>query len=179
MSIRRWRWRSINKDKVESAIDKYMAEVRQSFVWRMELCESPVEKLMFVALERCRKTFDFPADSFYWELQHNIPGTRFRVDFLVSMLGEDGSMKQVVVECDGHDFHEKTKEQAKKDKQRDRALTRMGLPLLHFTGSEIWRDADKCAHEVMDFLYEQAFSEECKEIEEYFKKKREECEGKG
>ena len=59
------------------------------------------------------------------------------VDFLFYV--EDLDIK-LIVECDGHDFHEKTKEQAKKDKQRDRYLITSGFYVLRFTGSEIWND---------------------------------------
>ena len=44
---------------------------------------------------------------------------------------------EVVVECDGHGFHEKTKEQARRDKARDRDLHAMGCPVIRFTGSEL------------------------------------------
>lgn len=68
----------------------------------------------------------------------------YRVDFLVLHSGGG-----IVVECDGHEFHEKTKEQAAKDKARDRYLQEWGFKVYHFTGSEIWRDAIKCANEVL------------------------------
>jgi hypothetical protein len=58
----------------------------------------------------------------------------------------------VVVECDGHDFHERTKEQAQHDKTRDREMQSMGFPVLRFTGSEIWRDAWVCAAQIDKFL---------------------------
>ena len=49
------------------------------------------------------------------------------------------------VECDGHDFHEKTKEQAARDKRRDRALVLGGLrAVFRFTGSEVWNHPMKC-----------------------------------
>ena len=60
------------------------------------------------------------------------PHGEYRVDFLlryrvVLPKFEDGilvrdveSDKQMIVECDGHDFHERTKEQASRDKERDR-----------------------------------------------------------
>ena len=35
--------------------------------------------------------------------------------------------RQVVVECDGHDFHERTKEQAANDRERDRGLQGLGF----------------------------------------------------
>lgn len=58
----------------------------------------------------------------------------------------------VIIECDGHDFHERTKEQAARDKKRDRYLQSSGNPVLRFTGSEIYRDAWGCASQVTDFI---------------------------
>jgi very-short-patch-repair endonuclease len=107
-------------------------------------------------MEKVRLKYGIPIQGFYWQTQCDIPSAPMRVDFLVSMPDGEGSVKQLVVECDGHEFHEKTKEQAKKDKQRDRALTRMGLPIFHFTGSEVWDDFERCGKEVLDFLHERA-----------------------
>jgi hypothetical protein len=59
----------------------------------------------------------------------------------------------IAVECDGHDFHEKTKEQAAADKARDREIVAAGITVLRFTGSEIWKDAEKCAQEVEALLW--------------------------
>ena len=56
---------------------------------------------------------------------------------------------RLAIELDGHDFHERTKEQAQRDKARDRALTEAGYRVLRFTGSEVWRDAGKCVDEVL------------------------------
>lgn len=69
----------------------------------------------------------------------------FVVDFLI----EAGDRK-VVVECDGHEFHDRTAEQAEYDKGRDRRLTAMGYLVLRFTGAEINRDATSCAAEIWD-----------------------------
>jgi len=55
----------------------------------------------------------------------------------------------IAVECDGHDWHERTPEQAQRDKSRDRQIQGSGIPVLRFTGQEIWRDADRCASEVI------------------------------
>lgn len=59
---------------------------------------------------------------------------------------------RICVECDGHDFHERTKEQAARDKSRDRELTMAGWQVLRFTGSEIWKDAATCARQVVDLV---------------------------
>jgi very-short-patch-repair endonuclease len=60
--------------------------------------------------------------------------------------------KQMIVECDGHDFHDRTKEQARKDRSRDRALQSLGYKVFRYTGSEIWSDVFKCAHEAVAAL---------------------------
>lgn len=84
---------------------------------------------------------------------------RFRVDFAVAVenvpdLADNGlplyptEPKLFVVECDGHDFHERTKGQAARDRSRDRALQGFGATVLRFTGSEIVSDPRGCAGEV-------------------------------
>ncbi|MBA2502348.1 MAG: DUF559 domain-containing protein [Pyrinomonadaceae bacterium] len=60
--------------------------------------------------------------------------------------------KKIIVECDGHDFHEKTKVQAAHDKRRDRILQSLGYKVFRFTGSEIHNNAISCALEVFDCL---------------------------
>jgi hypothetical protein len=47
---------------------------------------------------------------------------------------------ELVVELDGHDFHERTKEQASRDKRRDRDLSAIGVPVIRFSGSDIYKD---------------------------------------
>jgi very-short-patch-repair endonuclease len=77
--------------------------------------------------------------------QHQIGN--YRVDFAI-ILNKLNKVTfepiKIVVECDGHAFHEKTKEQAARDKRRDRDLQIAGWRVLRFTGSEIWRDHDAC-----------------------------------
>jgi hypothetical protein len=60
--------------------------------------------------------------------------------------------KRFAIETDGHDFHEKTKEQAASDKSRDRLLTAAGWTPIHFTGSEVYRNAHRCADDVLKRL---------------------------
>ena len=49
---------------------------------------------------------------------------------------------------DGHDFHERTREQAAHDRSRDRYFQAAGLTLLRFTGSELHGDVDRCVADV-------------------------------
>lgn len=97
--------------------------------------------------------------SFYEILSHPyttliIPQFRvreYRVDFALFNRAEP-SVK-IAVECDGHKFHEKTKEQAQRDKARDRSLQTAGFKVLRFTGSEIYRRPVDCAREVRDAVF--------------------------
>lgn len=90
---------------------------------------------------------------------------KYRVDFLVSHEKIGASVKSdsatnlrevkiasVVVECDGHDYHEKTKAQAQRDKSRDRSLQSLGIHVFHFTGAEIFRDPLRCVEETAKHL---------------------------
>ncbi len=54
----------------------------------------------------------------------------------------------VVVEVDGHEFHERTKFQAARDRQCDRAMIAEGFRVVRFAGQEVYRVAAECAEEV-------------------------------
>lgn len=73
----------------------------------------------------------------------------YKLDFLL-LCGFTNAA--IGIECDGHEWHERTKEQASSDRARDRAILRLGVPTIRFTGSDIHRDADGCALEVMQTL---------------------------
>ncbi|WP_315833926.1 DUF559 domain-containing protein [Bradyrhizobium prioriisuperbiae] len=89
--------------------------------------------------------------------QAQLPG--WRVDYIFNVYGgrirEPNSgipgWRKLIVECDGHDFHERTKEQASKDRGRDREAQTSGFEIFRFTGSELWRDPMGCAKQVMDW----------------------------
>lgn len=59
--------------------------------------------------------------------------------------------RALIVECDGHDYHERTKEQAARDRSRDRKAQQEGFTIYRFTGSEIWRDPLGCAERIFDW----------------------------
>lgn len=74
---------------------------------------------------------------------------RYHVDFLLAYRrGGTREVRYAVIECDGHEFHERTKKQAEHDKKRDRRLQELGYPVLRVTGSEIWRSPVKTAFDV-------------------------------
>lgn len=137
--------------------------------------DSPIEKLLFAAL----KVMTFTGNSEYrhvsiptpnWSLadmlsredpltlivvpQAQLEG--WRVDFLVyawdfGRATGKAQWRRLIVECDGHDFHERTKEQAAKDRSRDRAAQLSGAGILRFTGSEIHKDPLGCAMQISEW----------------------------
>lgn len=60
----------------------------------------------------------------------------------------------IAIEINGHEWHEKTKEQASRDKERARYLLKNGYNLIEYTGSEIYTKPDECAKETLDILIE-------------------------
>lgn len=89
----------------------------------------------------------------------------YRADFLFLGVIADSDDKAdwkvipLVVECDGHDFHDRTKDQVRRDKQRDRDMLALGYQCMRFAGSEIWRDPMSCLNEAINFLEGQIHSQ--------------------
>jgi very-short-patch-repair endonuclease len=78
------------------------------------------------------------------------------VDFVLKVRSAFRDVEGLVclaVECDGHDFHERTKEQAARDRSRDRALQAAGYTVMRFTGSELYRDPMRCVREVLEWAH--------------------------
>lgn len=76
---------------------------------------------------------------------------RYRLDFLFRLLhSKTNELLFYAVEIDGHDFHEKTKQQVSMDKKRERDLSRLGYKVIRFTGSEVYGDPVKCFSDMID-----------------------------
>lgn len=131
---------------------------------------SPVEQIFLIQwmFERRNALKEGPSDRFDLHPQYQGLSTgRYRIDFVVSFTtgvmdsqqdsvyaGKEEKIIYAVdepmlgIEIDGHDFHEKTKEQARRDKERERFLVGNGWKILRFTGSEVFNDAASCVSEV-------------------------------
>jgi very-short-patch-repair endonuclease len=117
---------------------------------KLRTCESPIEeRLLIHILHQCGMDSDVSTQVDVTTHE----GAKYRIDIALVMEPYEkfGGFK-IAVECDGHDFHERTKEQARRDRSRDRALILEGWRVLRFTGSEIWKDAAACASQVSKLL---------------------------
>lgn len=153
---------------VREGIENEAIRIEEEFYSLHRYCESPIEELLLAALFKDHRNHEFgmifmgnlePSDRFIqgetiYIYQQAKVGP-YRVDFLIrdaSVPLEVNAPRFMVVECDGHDFHERTKEQARRDKQRDRFFQSRGYKVLRFTGSEIFADPEEVASEVLSEL---------------------------
>jgi very-short-patch-repair endonuclease len=114
--------------------------------------QSPIEKLIVDALQRTT----WPSNHAYLSCQFQMPPSRYIVDLFFWETFSNGFFtKGIVVECDGHDFHEKTKDQVRRDKSRDRWIQAQGYPVMRFSGSEIYRNSETCCREIGDLALKQ------------------------
>lgn len=138
------------------------------------LCESPIEAALGVSLitgfrcsaaginenvlRVCRQNELSFSDPFGFFLMPQFIWNDYRIDWV---LGIKALKKQpyIFIECDGHEFHERTKEQAQRDRERDREIIAAGIPILRFTGSEIYRRSSDCALEIMELAIKQIKNE--------------------
>ena len=83
---------------------------------------------------------------------------KYRADFLIELKEKATNLDviKLIVEVDGHDYHERTKEQAQHDKERDRSFLSLGYPTMRFTGREIYSDTVKATSEIEKYLLEKA-----------------------
>ena len=121
----------------------------------IRICESPIEALLLCQLINSammlKLDVHFRGDRLNIGQADIVPQFdvgRFRLDFAVmTELGE-----KFAIECDGHEFHERTKEQAAKDRSRERELVSEGWKVLRFTGSEVWKDGRACSRQVLNIV---------------------------
>ena len=159
-------------DRIEADVEAYRFGLNEIRAGITASCESQIEIALGFALAMTLDGACIPSSSartyFAGEPYTNWPSPmgggldkivifpqskigNYRADFLILCELNDRHF-WVVVECDGHDFHERSKEQARRDRSRDRWMTANKISVLRFTGSEIFKDPDACAEQVADFI---------------------------
>ena len=126
---------------------------------------SPIEQIYYLASsilfyeENNINLFDMPIPQYEIKCNDN----KFIADFFYSneeaknISKDQGHEYQysdihVVVECDGHKFHKKTKQQVIHDNERQMAIQLTGYDIIRFSGSQICGNPMKCAKEAHDFI---------------------------
>jgi very-short-patch-repair endonuclease len=160
------------EEKIAALRSEYLASEAASFDDTLvRWCQSPIERLVLAKLltvgwfaesqtewtsayetvnavpnVKCTgRILHAPHDPAFVVVQ--LPVMEYVVDFAFFCCGE-----RLVVELDGHDFHEKTRAQAAHDKRRDRRFVAAGWKVLRYTGSEVYADVDAVVNEVDEHL---------------------------
>lgn len=135
---------------VDSPIERLMLIGIYSLIPHQELDISPLMTCEIVSENSHPAILERAAERgcLVIQMQHRL--LDWRADFVLSCPSISG--KKVIIECDGHDFHERTKEQAARDRSRDRAAQEAGHMMLRYTGSEIYRDPLGCARAALKAL---------------------------
>ena len=138
---------SFLNDKAKEIFEDYLYRDVIDIIEGAKKTKSPIEQILWVIIARDLRDTKFwpvPQKSFYFNDKHYI------VDIAIEIVETGETL--CVIECDGHDYHEKTKEQAINDRKRDRAFQAEGIPIFRFTGTEIYNDPYSCARELKNFL---------------------------
>lgn len=123
-----------------------------------EDCQSPIEKILYVACNIVFRIRDKELDesamgmSVFPQFSIETEKKNYCADFIIVLEKFVGKCVDVIVECDGHEFHQKTKAQVERDNQREYDIKKMGYDVLRFSGSQIYNNPFKCANDIFDYL---------------------------
>lgn len=132
------------------------------YLWDIGI-DSPIEQIFFMALRvQCQQMgiefttlvepeFIKPGFHFTLYISPQKKIGNYKVDFHIKLKQGCGE-SELVVELDGHDFHDKDKRQRSYEKARDRYLLQQGFKVFHFTGSDVVKSPQHVAYEVMQSL---------------------------
>lgn len=95
--------------------------------------------------------FYFSFSNYYILKSANDMNIRFN-GYIPDFIIEIGSYT-FAIEIDGHKYHEKTKEQARADKEKDRMYLKNKIIPIRFTGSEVYHDPVKCVKDTLEIVF--------------------------
>lgn len=144
-------------------LDAWIKEFTEDISSCVNNCETPIERILGM-------------EFYFWDLysfcyynpavdvvdiveQYSITinGKAYRADFAIFVnYPKADKHLTFIIECDGHDYHEKTKEQAQRDKQKDRDLMMNGYIVVRFTGSELYKNSNKCIKDLIKIILRHA-----------------------
>lgn len=121
-------------------------------------CESPIEQLLAIELADSRldeiNIYNPFIDVVGIDKQKEITvkNKKYRVDFLIPVIYKNQENINFIIECDGYEFHQKTKKQVENDNKRMRDLQEAGYEIIRFSGTEIYHKPYKCVMNIKDII---------------------------
>lgn len=126
------------------------------------VCQSPIEAIFGTyfsitldiiwpgCLVCCDPSIEKDYSGIQFLMMPQYPWQAYRIDWAFRIRG--ARRPYVFIECDGHDFHERTKDQAEHDRRKDRTIQAADITILRFTGRELYRDPSSCVEQVLLIL---------------------------
>ena len=169
------------KSFMEQCANLVASNHRDLFLYDTEpalvICESPIEQLFLTAFRTLVEINEYEGTEELIDDEYLCNGIfvfpqkqigKYRTDFAMLFL-KDGKVpitwrkgtikkddakeiKRLVVELDGHEFHDKDEKQRRYEKARDRHLQKLGYKVFRYTGSEICQNPFKAAAECIAYL---------------------------
>lgn len=133
------------------------------FSWHYPHAESPAE-VVFEMWWRCLVWLAGYELKLVPQVEVFVGDRRYRLDFTVELsnpwfIAEVNARRMrwapIVIEIDGHTFHEKTKDQVTNRNQRDRDLQALGATIFHFSYDELTSEPLRCAGDVLSLGHDQ------------------------
>jgi very-short-patch-repair endonuclease len=146
-----WLWETAMRDSCDTIM--FLTE----YGFTTEGCKSPIEQIFQFAFSMyrfCNYDGDFD-DGLCLESQFRIEtinGKTYIADFVLHHEFAKFGSPYLVIECDGHDYHNATKEQVAHDNERDFDIKESGYDILHFSGSQLFKSPMKCAEKAYKYF---------------------------
>jgi hypothetical protein len=127
--------------------------------------QSPLERKLFLALNKKYIRFEaqYPLN---WKGEnisiagksYNNPKNNFKEVLTVADFYIEKRDVKLCVYTDGHTYHERTEEQAQRDKRIDRKLQELGFQVLGYTGKDVNENTDIIVAEIKKWIEKPAYN---------------------
>lgn len=120
-------------------------------------CKSPIEVMFKFAYDLILYDDNYPDLCLEPQYEIETNNKKYIADF--AFFADESTASEIknenyklVIECDGHEFHEKTKEQVAYDNEREYDIKTAGFDILRFSGSQIYNHPFRCAAQTYEYI---------------------------
>jgi len=134
--------------------NRLLFDTEVMFFLENEHIVSPIEQIFYIEfLYYTRTRF---LDSFYREdYLQIVPQVKihtYRVDFIITFFKNQEVKNSIFIECDSQQWHEKSEEERRYEKERDRFFQSNDYKIFHYTGKEIIENSFNIIREITQYL---------------------------
>jgi len=118
--------------------------------------ESPLERQLFLELRKSYIKFEIQYGLGHngekLNIEHNKKTNNYSNVLTVVDFYLEKRDAKLCVYTDGHTYHERTEDQATRDRKIDRKLQQLGYTVLRYTGKDVREKSDKIINEIKNWL---------------------------